>query len=202
MHFVVQKYPSHVTQALTWLSSLEEGPAAVVQASHIQSGVDSGSRGIFFWTTALLLLFTKWEELITEKNKSLHPNPARCALLCLWPQLKLRYCWRLFVSESAKWRNMRKKLAFPAAIDPCSSPGQVSGAGVWHGNMIKRFDERVVICYPRIFPQLGLQYKLTYYLCHRAEASYPFGTLGHLVGTWEASVTCVDTLTLNAFIGR
>lgn len=59
MHFVVQKHPSHVTQALTWLSSLEGGPTAMVQASHIQSGVDSGSRGIFLWTTALLLLFTK-----------------------------------------------------------------------------------------------------------------------------------------------
>lgn len=38
--FVVQKYPNHTTQALTWLRSLEGGPTAMVQASHLQFGVD------------------------------------------------------------------------------------------------------------------------------------------------------------------
>ncbi|KAF5918918.1 hypothetical protein HPG69_005959 [Diceros bicornis minor] len=53
-----QKYPGHITQALTWLNSLEGGPMATVHASHIQFGVDSGNQGIFLWTTTLLLLFT------------------------------------------------------------------------------------------------------------------------------------------------
>lgn len=59
IHFVVQKYPGRITQALTWLSSLEGEPAVRVQASHIQLRVDSGNQGIFLWPTALLLLFTK-----------------------------------------------------------------------------------------------------------------------------------------------
>lgn len=43
----------------------------MVQASLIQFGVDPGNQGIFLWTTALLLLFTKREELITEKKSYL-----------------------------------------------------------------------------------------------------------------------------------
>lgn len=81
MRFVVRKYPSPTTQALTWLGSLEEGPSAIVQGSHKQFGVDLGNQEIFLWITALLLLWTKGEELTSEKNKSLHPNPARCARL-------------------------------------------------------------------------------------------------------------------------
>lgn len=62
VHFAVQKYPSHITQALIWFSSLETRPTVMVQASHIQFGVDSGNQEIFFWIAillALLLLFTK-----------------------------------------------------------------------------------------------------------------------------------------------
>lgn len=57
--FAVPKYPCHVTQALNWFGSLGAWPTAMVQASHIQFGVDSGNQGIFLWTTASLLLFTK-----------------------------------------------------------------------------------------------------------------------------------------------
>lgn len=59
IHFAVQKYPGRITQALTWLSSLEGEPAVRVQASHIQLRVDFGNQGIFLWPTALLWLFIK-----------------------------------------------------------------------------------------------------------------------------------------------
>ena len=39
VRFVVQKYPSRITQALPWLSVLEGGPAAVVQAATFSSGL-------------------------------------------------------------------------------------------------------------------------------------------------------------------